>query len=148
MDPQVVHDIPGAEEGLDDAVDSGTTRSYSSAVSQVQTQHMQQTGSNPPPATAASHVTQNTAAGEQVQLTTKFDVPAFEGDNTASWLAWSRRVVYQARACGFEAALAAAEGEGLSGGADAFDASNTDPVILRNARSLDGTHQQLQRNAT
>ena len=63
MDFQVGHDIPGSEEGLDDAVDSGTTRSYSSAVSQVQTQHMQQKGSNPPPATAASH---NTAAGEQV----------------------------------------------------------------------------------
>ena len=56
--------------------------------------------------------------------------------------------MYQARACGFEVELAAAEGEGLSIGADAFDASNIDPVILRNARSLDGTHQQLQRNAT
>ena len=45
---------------------------------------------------------------------------------------WSQRVVYQARACGFEAELTAAEEEGLSVGADVFDRSNGDPVRLRN----------------
>ena len=41
----------------------------------------------------------------------KFDVPIFEGERAASWLMWSRRVVCQARACGFEAELTAAKGE-------------------------------------
>ena len=61
-----------------------------------------------------------------------FDVPVFEGDGAASWLTWSQRVVYQARACGFEAELTAVEGEGLSVGAGVFDGSNVDPVRLRN----------------
>ena len=47
---------------------------------------------------------------------------------------WSQRVEYQARACGFEAELAAAKEEGLSVGAGVFYESNVDPVRLRNAR--------------
>ena len=42
--------------------------------------------------------------------------------------------MHQARACGFEIELTAAERQGLSVGADVFDASNVDPVRLRNAR--------------
>ena len=41
--------------------------------------------------------------------------------------------MYHARACGFEAELTAAEGEGLSVEADIFYGSNVDPVRLRNA---------------
>ena len=58
---------------------------------------------------------------EQVQTPIKFDALVFEGDSAASWLAWSQRVVHQARACGFDAELTAAEGEGLSIGAEVFD---------------------------
>ena len=54
-------------------------------------------------------------AVQQFQAPIKFDVPAFEGDNTASWLTWSQRVLYQARASGFENELTAAVGDGLSG---------------------------------
>ena len=93
---------------------------------------MQQIGNSPPPATAANHVTQNTTAAQQFQTPTNFDVPAFEGDSTASWLTWSQRVLYQARASGFEDELTAVEGGGLSVGADVFDSSNLDPVRLRN----------------
>ena len=39
--------------------------------------------------------------------------------------------MYQARASGFENELTAAEGDGLSVGADVFDCSNEDPVRLR-----------------
>ena len=80
-------------------------------------------------------MTQNTSAAQQFQPPIKFDVPAFEGDSTASWLTWSRRVLYQARASGFENELTAAVGDGLSGGADVFDSSNVDPVRLRNAHA-------------
>ena len=41
--------------------------------------------------------------------------------------------MYQARTSGFENELTAAEGDGLSVGADVFDSSNVDPVRLRNA---------------
>ena len=41
-------------------------------------------------------------------------------------------MVYQGRACGFEAQLTAVEGEGLSVGADVFYQSNVGPVRLRN----------------
>ena len=41
--------------------------------------------------------------------------------------------MYQARASGFENELTAAEGDGLSVGADVFDSSNVDPVRLGNA---------------
>ena len=44
----------------------------------------------------------------------------------------SPTVVYQARACGFEAERTAAEGERLSVGADVFDRSDVDPVRLQN----------------
>ena len=102
----------------------------SSAVSQVLTQHMQQTASNLPLAAAA-----NNAEVQQVQAPTKFEMSAFEGENAGSWLTWGQRVIYQARACGFEAELTAAEGVGVSVGADVFDGSNVDPVRLRNAHA-------------
>ena len=95
MDPQVGHGISRAEEGAHDAVDAGTTRadSINSAVSQVLTQLIQQTGSNPPPATAANHVPQNAAAVQQVQPPSKFGIPAFEGGSAAKWLTQSQRIV-------------------------------------------------------
>ena len=40
--------------------------------------------------------------------------------------------MYQARACGVEDELTAAEGDWLSVGTDDFDNSNVDPVRLRN----------------
>ena len=102
-------------------------------VSQALTHQMQQIRNSPSSATAANHVTQNTTAAQQFQTHIKFDVPAFEGDSTASWLTWSQRVFYQARASGFENELTAAEGDGLSVEADVFDSSNVNPVRLRNA---------------
>ena len=93
---------------------------------------MQQTANNPPIIAAAAI----TAAVQQVQTPIKFDIPVFEGDSAASCLAWSQRVAYQARACGFDAELTAAEGEGLSVGADVFNRSNVDPAVrLRNAHA-------------
>ena len=89
---------------------------------------MQQTASNPSLATAAS-----AAAVQQVHSPTKCEIPAFEGDSAASWLTRSQKVVYQGRACGFEAELTAAEREGLSVAAEVFDRSNVDHVSLRNA---------------
>ena len=80
-------------------------------------------------------MTQNTSTAQQFQPPIKFDVPAFEGDSTVSWLTWSQRVLYQSRACGFENELTAAVGHGLSVGADVFDSSNVDPVRLRNAHA-------------
>ena len=105
----------------------------SKAVSQALSHQMQPIGNSPPSATAANYVPQNTTAAQQFQTSIKFDVPAFEGDSTASWLTWSQRVLYQSRASGFEDELTAAEGDGLSVGADVFDGSNVDPVRLRNA---------------
>ena len=93
---------------------------------------MQQIGSIPPSATAANYVPQSTTAAQQFQASIKFDVPAFEVDSTASWLTWSQKVLYQARASGFEDDLTAAEGDALSVGADFFDSSNINPVRLRN----------------
>ena len=75
---------------------------------------------------------QNTTAAQQLQTPIKFNVPAFEGDSTARWLTWSQRVLYQARASGFENELTAAKGDRPSVGADAFDSTNVDPVRLRN----------------
>ena len=72
-------------------------------------------------------------SAQQFQTPIKFDVPAFEGDRTASWLTWSQRVLCQARASGFENELTAAVGDGPSVGANVFDSSNVDPVRLRNA---------------
>ena len=65
---------------------------------------------------------------QQVHSSIKFGVPAFEDDSAASCLVWSLRVVYQARASGFEAGLTAAEGEELSIEAYVSDSSNIDPV--------------------
>ena len=45
--------------------------------------------------------------------------------------------MYQARACGCEGELTAAEGDRLSVGADVFDSSNVDPIILRNGSSIE-----------
>ena len=102
----------------------------SSAVSPALTQHVHQTTNNPTIAGAVS-----TAVLRQVQTPIKVDVPVFEGDSAASWLTLSQKVVYQARVCGFEAELRAAEGKGLSVGADVFDGSNVDPGRLRNAHA-------------
>ena len=70
---------------------------------------------------------QNTPAAQQFRTSIKFNVPAFEGDGIASWLTWSQRVLYQARASGFEDEPTAAEGDGLIVGAGVFDSSNVTP---------------------
>ena len=70
---------------------------------------------------------------QQFQTPIKFDVPAFEGDSTASWSTWSQRVLYQARASGFENELTAVDGGGLSVGANVFDSRNVNPVRMQNA---------------
>ena len=90
---------------------------------------MQQAAGNPPIAAAAS-----TAAVQQVQSLIKFKMRAFEGGSAASWLTWSQRVVYQARAWEFGAKLTSAEEKGLSVEADVFDGSNVDPMRLQNAQ--------------
>ena len=126
--PQVGHEIPGAEEGTQMMLTQvQLAQKGSSTVSQALTQHVQQTAKNPPLAATAS-----TAAVQQIQTSIKFDVPVVECYSAACWLTWSQRAVYQARVCGFEAELAAAEGEGLSVEADVFYRSNADPVRLRN----------------
>ena len=106
----------------------------SSAVSQALTQQMQQRGNNPPSATVANHVPQSNTIVQQVQSPIKVVVSALEGDSAANWLTWGQRVVYQAKACGFETDLTADEGNILSVGADVFDKSNVDPVRLQNAQ--------------
>ena len=131
----VGHEIPGADDGAQvvQLTQIQIAQIVSNAVSQALTHQIQQLGNSPPSATTANHVRQNTTAAQQFQTPIKFDVPAFEGDNTASWSTWSQRVMYQARASGFENELTAAVGDGLSVGADVFDSSNVDPVRLRNA---------------
>ena len=81
MNPQVGHEVPGAEEGCQmmQLTQVQVAQIVSSAVSQALTQHVQQTANNPPIAVAAS-----TAAVQQVQTPIKLDVPVFEGDNAAS----------------------------------------------------------------
>ena len=132
VDPQVGHGIPGADDGAQvvQLTQMQIAQIVNNAVSQALTHQMQQIGNSPPSATAANHLTQNTTPAQQFQTSIKFDVPAFEG---GSWLKWSQRVLYQAGASGFEDELTAAEGDGLSVGADVFDSSNLDPVRLRNA---------------
>ena len=100
----VGHGIPGADDGAQmvQLTQIQIAQIVSNAVSQALTHHMQQIRNSSPSATAANHVTQNTTASQQFQTPIKFDVPAFEGDSTASWLTWSQRVLYQARATGFE----------------------------------------------
>ena len=68
-----------------------------------------------------------------MQSLTKFEITVFKKYIAARWLAWSQRVVYQARACGFETELTAAGREGLSVGAAIFDRSKVDPMRLQNA---------------
>ena len=124
VDPQVGHEIPGADDGAQvvQLTPVQIAQIVTNAVSQALTQHMQQVGNSTQPAPARNHVSQNTT--QQVQSPNKYDVPAFEGESTASWLTWGQRVIYQARSCGFEGELIAAEGDGLSVGADVFDSSN------------------------
>ena len=134
VDSLVGHEILGADDGAQvvHLTQIQIAQIVSNAISQALTHQMQQTGNSPPSATAANHVTQNTTE-QHCQTSITFDVPAFEGDSTASWLTWSQRVLYQARDSGFEDELTSAKGGGLSVGADVFDSSNVDPVRLRNA---------------
>ena len=134
VDPQVGHAIPGADDGAQvvQLTQMKVGQIVSNAVSQTLTHQIKQIRKTPPLATAANYVPQNITAAQQFQTPIKFDVPAFEGDSTASWLTWNQRVLYQARASGFENEVAAAEGDGLSFGADTFNSSNADPVRLRN----------------
>ena len=131
----VGHEIPGANDGAQviQLTQVEIAQIVSNAVSQALTHQIQQLGNSLPSTNAANRVTQNTTAAQQFRPPIKFDVPAFEGDSTASWLTWSQRVLYHARASGFENELTAAVGDGLSVGADVFDSSNVDPVRLRNA---------------
>ena len=136
VDPQVGHEIPGADDGAQvvQLTQMQIAQIVSNAVSQALTYQMQQIENSPPSATAPNYVPQNTTAAQQVKTSIKFDVPAFAGDSTASWLTWSQRVLYQARVSGFEDELTAAKGDGLSVGADVFDSSSIDPIRLRNAQ--------------
>ena len=129
----VGHEVPGADDGgtIDAITDCADCKQRST--SGTDPPDATYKGNSPPSATAANHVTQNTTAAQQFQTPIEFDVPAFEGDSTASRLTWSQKVLYQARASGFESELTAAEGDELSVGADVFDSSNVDPVRLRNA---------------
>ena len=135
VDPQVGHEIPGADDGAQvvQLTQMQIAQIVSNAVSQALTYQTKQIGNSPPSATAGNYVPQNTTAVQQVQTFIKFDVSVLEGDSTASWLTWSQRVLYQARASDFEDELTAAEGDELSVGADVFDSSNVNPVRLRNA---------------
>ena len=96
----VGHEIPGANDGAQviQLTQIEIAQIVSNAVSQALTRQIQQLGNSLTSTTAANHVTQNTSAAQQFQPPIKFDVPAFEGDSTASWLTWSQRVLYQARA--------------------------------------------------
>ena len=131
------HETPGANDGAQviQLTQVEIAQIVSNAVSQALTHQIQQLGNSLPSTTATNHVTQNKSAAQQFQTPIKLDVPAFEGNSTASWLTWSQRVLHQARASGFENKLTAAVGDGLSVGADVFDSSNVDPVRLRNAHA-------------
>ena len=149
----VGHEIPGANDGAQviQLTQVEIAQIVSNAVSQALTHQIQQLGNSLPSTTAANHVTQNTSAAQQFQPPIKLDVPAFEGDSTSSWLTWSQRGLYQARASGFENELSVAVGDGLSVGADVFDSNNVDAVRLQNAHAawmIPGTDQQLQWNGT
>ena len=135
VNPQVGHENPGADDGAQvvQLTQMQIAQIVSNAVSQALTHQMQQIGNSLPSATAANYVPLKNTAAQQFQTFIKFDVPAFEGDSITSWLTWSQRVLYQARASGFEDELIAAEGDELSVGADVFDSTNVDPVRLRNA---------------
>ena len=82
VNPQVGHEIPGAEEGTQimHLTQVQLAQIVSSAVSQAQTQRAQQTANSPPKSAAAS-----TTAVQQVQTPIQFDViPVFEVDSAAS----------------------------------------------------------------
>ena len=115
---RVGHEIPGASDGAQviQLTQVEIAQIVSNAASQALTHQM-------------------LTAAQQFQTPIKFDVPALGGDSTASWLAWSQRVLYQASASGFENELTAAVGDGLSVGGDVFDSSNVDPVRLRNVHA-------------
>ena len=88
VDSLVGHEIPGADDGaqVEQLTQIQIAHTVSNAVSQALIHQMQLIGNIPPSATAANHVTQNTTAAQQFQTPIKFDVRAFEGDSTASWL--------------------------------------------------------------
>ena len=88
VDPQVGSDIPGADDGAQvvQLTQRQIAQIVSNAVSQALTHQMQQVGNSPLSAPAANYVPQNTTAAQQFQTFIKFDVPAFEGDSTASWV--------------------------------------------------------------
>ena len=94
----VGHEIPGAEDGAQviQLTQVQIAQIVSNAVSQALTHQLQQLGNIP--------------STQQYQTSIKFDVPAFEGDSSTSWSTWSQRVLYQARASGFESELTAAVG--------------------------------------
>ena len=93
VDPlfEVGHEIPGANDGAQviQLTQVEIAQIVSNAVSQALTHQIQQLGNSLPSTTTANHVTRNTSAAQQFQPPIKFDVPAFEGDSTASWLTWS-----------------------------------------------------------
>ena len=103
-DPRVGHEIPGADDGAQvvQLTQMQIAQIVSNAVSQALTHQIQEIGNSPPSATAANYVPQNTTVTQKFQASIKFHVPALEGDSTASWLTRSQRVLYQARASGFE----------------------------------------------
>ena len=90
VDPLVAvgHEISGADDGAQvvQLTQIQIAQIVSNAVSQALTHQMQQIRNSPSSATAANHVTQNTTAAQQFQTPIMFDVPAFEGDSSASWL--------------------------------------------------------------
>ena len=75
VNPQVGYTIPGVEEGAQmmQLTQLQLAQIVSSAVSQALTEHMQQIASNPLLVAAVS-----TAAVQQVQSLTKFEISAFE----------------------------------------------------------------------
>ena len=76
VDPQVEHEIPGADGGAQvvQLTQVQIAQIVSNAVSQALTHQMQQIGNSPPSATAANYGPQNTTAAQQVQTSIKFDV--------------------------------------------------------------------------
>ena len=85
MEFQVGHGIPGAEKGAQvmQLTKLQLAQIVSSAVSQALTQHLQHIASNSPLRIAAEAIT---AAVQQVQAPTKFEMAAFEGNSAESWL--------------------------------------------------------------
>ena len=88
VDALVGHEISEADDGAQvvQLTQIQFMQIVSNAVSQALIHQMQQIKNSPPSATAADHVTLNTTAAQQFQTPIKFDVPAFKGDSTASWL--------------------------------------------------------------